>query len=244
MKNGRKPGLIGHDWQEPQQQAFEKLIDSFTTAPILRHYDPTCPIRIETDASSAALAGVLSQKFEDGWHPIAFYSQKFNNTEWHYPIYDKEMMAVVMSFQHWRHYLDGATNIAVYTDHQNLKDFMSQTRLNGCQTRWLIKLLPYDFHIFYRKGALNPADGPSRRLDYLADAEDVDNTPVTRLLPSLRERIVERGDIVDMMDQKIIEDQKIEGSRGVMSASHRLAASSGVNDEDLAEVTKERRDPV
>src|ERR1700723_3155844 len=60
-----------------------------------------------------------------------------------------------------RCYLNGATNIAVYTDHQNLKDFMSQTRSNGRH-----KFLPYDFHIFYRKGALNPADGPSRRPDY------------------------------------------------------------------------------
>jgi reverse transcriptase-like protein len=192
MKNGRKPGLIGGNWQEAQQKAFEDLIDRFTTAPILRHYDPNLPMRVETDSSRAALAGVLSQQFEDGWHPIAFYSRKFNETEWHYPIYDKEMMAVVMSFEHWRHYLDGATDIAVYTDHQNLKDFMSQTRLNGRQTRWLIKLLPYDFRIFYRKGTLNPADGPSRRPDYLAGAEEIDDTPVTRLLPSLRERVATR----------------------------------------------------
>ena len=56
---------------------------------------------------------------------------------------------------------------------------MSQTRLNGRQTRWLIKLLPYDFNIFYRKGALNPADGPSRRPDYLDGAEEIDDTPFT-----------------------------------------------------------------
>jgi hypothetical protein len=27
MKKGQKPGLIGQDWQEPQQQALEKLIN-------------------------------------------------------------------------------------------------------------------------------------------------------------------------------------------------------------------------
>jgi hypothetical protein len=69
---------------------------------------------------------------------------------------------------------------------------MSQTRLNGRQTRWLIKLLPYDFRIFYRKGALNPADGPSRRPDYLADAEEVDQTPVSQLLPTLSARVARR----------------------------------------------------
>lgn len=84
MKRGRKPGLIGQDWQEPQQQALEKLIDRFTTAPILGHYDPNLPLRLEEDSCHAALAGVLSQRHEDGWHPIAFYSRKFTPTEWHY----------------------------------------------------------------------------------------------------------------------------------------------------------------
>jgi hypothetical protein len=80
---------------------------------------------LEADACHAALAGVLSQYYEDGWHPIAFYSQKFTPMEWHYPIYDKEMMAIVMSFEHWHHYLDGASNIEVFSDHQNLRSFMS-----------------------------------------------------------------------------------------------------------------------
>jgi hypothetical protein len=46
-------------------------------------------------------------------------------------------------------------------------------------------LLPYDFQNFYRKGTLNPADGLLRRLDYLADAEEVDLTLVSQLLPTL-----------------------------------------------------------
>ena len=125
MKKGQKPGLIRQDWQEPQQQALEKLIDWFTTAPILWYYDLALLLRLETDACHAALAGVLSQCYEDGWHPIAFYSWKFTPTEWHYPIYDKEMMAIVMSFEHWRYYLDGALDVEVISDHQNLKGFMS-----------------------------------------------------------------------------------------------------------------------
>jgi hypothetical protein len=105
--------------------------------------------------------------------------------EWHYPIYDKEMMAIVISFEHWHHYLDGASDVEVFSNHQNLKSFISQTQLNGRQTHWLIKLLLYDFQIFYRKGTLNPADGPLRRLDYLADAEEVDLILVSQLLPTL-----------------------------------------------------------
>jgi len=61
-------------------------------------------------------------------------------------------------------------------------------RSGGRAKRTLIKLLPYDFRLFYRKGTLNPADGPSRRPDYLANNEEIDSTPASRLLPVLRDR--------------------------------------------------------
>ena len=41
--------------------AFNRLRLAFTEAPILRHFDPECHIRIETDASGYAIGGVLSQ---------------------------------------------------------------------------------------------------------------------------------------------------------------------------------------
>ena len=188
MKNGRKPGQIGANWQEPQEQAYNYLIDAFTTAPILHHYDPAKQLRVETDASKYALAGILSQQFEDGWHPIAYFSRKFSSPELNYQIYDKELMAIVMSFRHWRHYLEGARDIEVFSDHQNLKQFMSQTSLNGRQARWLIQLVPYDFKIFYRKGSLNLADAPSRRPDYCIEQLE-DNMLVSQLLPSLRAKV-------------------------------------------------------
>jgi len=101
-----------------------------------------------------------------------------------YPIYDKELMAIVMSFRHWRHYLDGVTETEVFSDHENLKRFMTQTGLNSRQARWLLQLAPYDFRIYYRKGALNPADAPSR-LSYHIDTESVDDPLVGKLLPTL-----------------------------------------------------------
>ena len=104
LKNGKKPGPITTDeWQDAQQNAFEKLIDAFISAPVLRHYDPTLPLRLETDASSIAYAGILSLRWEDGWHPIAYFSKKFSGAEVRYPVYDKELLAIVLSFKHWRH---------------------------------------------------------------------------------------------------------------------------------------------
>jgi hypothetical protein len=65
MKKGQKSGLIGHEWQEPQQWAFEELIDHFITILFLRYYNPKPPLYFEINASHRALTGILSQLFEN-----------------------------------------------------------------------------------------------------------------------------------------------------------------------------------
>jgi len=109
-KNGRKTGDFSKEWGKQQQQAFLNLLGAFQTAPLLRHYDPMLPIRIETDASDAALGGILSQLQEDTnkWHPIAFFSKQFKGAETNYSTPNKELMAIVECFKHWRQYLKGS----------------------------------------------------------------------------------------------------------------------------------------
>jgi len=81
-------------------------------------------------------------------------------------------MVIVECFKHWRHYLKGSQHtIEVWSDHQNLQGFMKQPKVNGRQARWLVYLTPYDFIIYHRPGILNPANGPSRRPDYMAQAQ-------------------------------------------------------------------------
>jgi hypothetical protein len=61
---------------------------------------------LETDASDFAIAGILSQKFEDGkFHPVKFVSRKLDPGELNYNVYDKEMLAVVSSLWKNQHYL-------------------------------------------------------------------------------------------------------------------------------------------
>ena len=107
---------------------------------------------METDASHFALGAVLSQ-LEDGekLHPLAFHSRKFSAVEINYKIHDKELLAIVDSFQEWRHLLEGATHqVTVYTDHKNLEYFMSTHVLNRRQARWNMSLLRFDFGFVHR----------------------------------------------------------------------------------------------
>jgi hypothetical protein len=57
---------------------------------------------LETDALDGVIAGIYSQKQLDReWHPIAYYLKTIVDAELNYPIYDKEMLAIILSFQYW-----------------------------------------------------------------------------------------------------------------------------------------------
>ncbi|SOV08925.1 uncharacterized protein UDID_17787 [Ustilago sp. UG-2017a] len=92
---------------EEAQQAFHQLIQAFTSAGVLQHFDYHLPTRLETDASDFAIAGVLKQEHEERWHPVAFYSRKMSSAERNYEIHDKELLAVVACLTQWRHMLAG-----------------------------------------------------------------------------------------------------------------------------------------
>ena len=64
------------------------------------YFDPTKKAYIETDSSDYVTAGVLSQIGDDGeLHPVVFYSRKIILAEYNYKIYDKELLAIIKSFE-------------------------------------------------------------------------------------------------------------------------------------------------
>ena len=133
-QNGWKTGNFSKEWGKRQQQAFLELLGTFQKAPLLHHYAPKLPIRLEADALDVALRGVLLQLQKDTnkWHPIAFFSKQFKGAEIHYSTPNKELMAIVECFKHWRHYLEGSQHtIKVWSNHQNLQGFMRQPKING-----------------------------------------------------------------------------------------------------------------
>ena len=144
-------------WNQEAEAAFKELKERFTTAPILAHYDAQQAVIIETDASDFAIGAVLSQRDEEGrLHPVAFHSRKFTPAEINYEIHDKELLAVVDAFKHWRRYCEGATHqVQVFSDHQNLEYFTNTKVLNCRQARWVQELAGVDLRIYYRPGTQN-----------------------------------------------------------------------------------------
>ncbi len=131
----------------------------FSKALILRHFEPKCHIRIETNASGYVIGGVLNQmtldhldqlfsnpvtyinlnpifsKSEIGqWYPIAFFSRKMISAETQYKTHNQELLAIVEVFKTWHHYLEGCKyEVHVFTDYNNLRQFMDTKSLSSCQ---------------------------------------------------------------------------------------------------------------
>ncbi|KAG0155742.1 hypothetical protein PDIDSM_2915 [Penicillium digitatum] len=123
---------VRFEWTPVCQLSFEALKKAFTSAPVLKAFDWSKEIVLETDASDFVSAGVLSQYDDAGiLHPIAFFSKKHSAAECNYEIYDKELLAIIRCFE-----------VASRTGGHTL----------AREARWSEFLSRFNFKITYRPG--------------------------------------------------------------------------------------------
>jgi hypothetical protein len=148
-------------WSELAQKAFDDLKTIMTTPPVLVLPNFSLPFEIECDAAGRGIGAVLMQNKQ----PIAYFSKALSDTNLTKSVYEKELMALVLAIQHWRHYLLGKAFV-VYTDHRSLKHFLQQRISSPDQQCWLAKLLGFQFEVRYKPGQENKAaDALSRCYD-------------------------------------------------------------------------------
>jgi hypothetical protein len=141
-------------WGPTQELAFKTLKDRVINNVTLWLPQPGAKLRLETDASDYACGAVLHQIINGVPRPIAFFSKTFDDTQRNYQIYDKEMLAVMLALEHWRHFLQGV-HFDIWTDHKNLEYFREPQKLNRRQARWFTELAEYNFTLSHRPGKLN-----------------------------------------------------------------------------------------
>ncbi len=178
--------LTGNDawkWGRAQQEAFEQLKKQLAEDVVLAIPTNEGRFRVEADASEGAVGAVLSQEQEGKWRPVSFLSKSLSVTERNYEIYDKELLAIMLALEEWRHYLMGAyQDFEIWTDHQNLQYFRKPQKVNRRQARWITELAEYYFTLHHKAGTANKkADLLSRRADH--DQGQDDNDQVVVLSP-------------------------------------------------------------
>ncbi|KAL0152980.1 hypothetical protein M9458_051733 [Cirrhinus mrigala] len=140
-----KKGASRLTWTQPALQAFNDLRLRFSTAPILHHPDPDKPFVVEVDASSTGVGAVLSQRQGDPpkLFPCAYFSHKLSSAEKNYDVGNRELLAIKLALEEWRHWLEGAKHpFTVLTDHKNLEYLRTAKLLNHRQARSAESVLP------------------------------------------------------------------------------------------------------
>ncbi|KAF8670350.1 hypothetical protein RHS04_08628 [Rhizoctonia solani] len=129
-------------WETKEQEAFQGLKDAITNAPVLCHANPGKPYFLEMDASGAALGSILSQRQEDSClHPLGFLLESFKGAKQNYNTHNKELLAIIHSFEYWQIFLEGTLHpITVFTDHRNLEYWKESQTFNHCHARWHLLL--------------------------------------------------------------------------------------------------------
>jgi hypothetical protein len=175
-------------WKDEQQQAFETLCDLMCKQPVLKQPDFTKPFAVFMDASAYGVGAILSQegglnhKNKCKFHPVAYYSATFTETERNYNVYDRELLAIMKAITHWRPYLIWTKEpFKIFTDHANLLHWKSPHKLNRRTARWHGELQDYNFTLHHVPGKQHTAaDALSRPLG--ADMGK-DNNQQTIILP-------------------------------------------------------------
>ncbi|KAA0054528.1 peroxidase 64 [Cucumis melo var. makuwa] len=121
----------GFRWTDEATIAFDKLKSAMLSLPVLAHPNFNQPFEIETDASGFGIGAVLIQDKR----PIAYYSHTLALRDRAGPVYERELMAVVLAR-------------IIQPQYQ----------------KWIAKLLGYSFEVVYKPGAENRAvDALSRK---------------------------------------------------------------------------------
>lgn len=207
-------------WTATQQEAFDVLKKTITSAPVVAIPTDDAPFHLQTDALQFAIGAELSQLQNGLWHPVAFFSKSLSPAERNYEIYDRELLAVVSALDEWRHFLKGARHqFEIHTDHKNLEYFRKPQRLNPRQARWMVQLADYDFSLIHKPGrSMGKPDALSRRPDHLG--MDIPNDDVVLLKPHWFAAIsVDGSDVIreeslkhkDDLDRSVVEQLGIDG---------------------------------
>ncbi len=81
-------------------------------------------------------------------HPCAFYLKKLSLADQNYDIRNRELLAIKLALEKWRHRLEGCNHhFKIISNYRNLKYLRDAKRLNPRQARWALFFTRFDFTV-------------------------------------------------------------------------------------------------
>lgn len=156
MKDCKKSFLA---WTGEHQHAFESIKALLVSRECLTVIDHSNPgdnkIFVTCNMSDFHTGAVLIWgKTWETAHPTAFDSMQLKDAQKHYPVHEKELLAIVHALKKWRSDLLSSP-ILIYTDHRTLENFETQKDLLWRQARWMEHMSQFDMTITYIQGEDN-----------------------------------------------------------------------------------------
>ena len=147
------------EWTPERERHWLLFKRAFSTVPLLRFPDFSKRFVLATDASQTGIGGILYQPDDDDntltpHNIVAIASKQLDSTQRNYPVYKKELFAVIYCLRKFHTYMWGR-KVTVLTDHKPLIHITSQKLMTVALQQWLDVLLDYDLEIKYRPGVLH-----------------------------------------------------------------------------------------
>ena len=151
-------------WLDNHTDAFNKLKTAMCRDVTLKYYDSSLPIYIECDASKKGIGVVMLQPdstientsksdVPNNLRPLFYASKTLTETESNYSNIEREMLGVMFSILHFKHFTFGH-KVHVVTDHKPLITLFRKN-LHATSPRlshMLVQILDYNIEIHHQEG--------------------------------------------------------------------------------------------
>jgi cleavage and polyadenylation specificity factor subunit 1 len=157
LKGGPKPAAA-IPWTADMQAAFAAAKAALAGCVRLIHPTPGAEVALHVDASADHIGAALQQRPHPAapWRPLGFFSKKLDGAQVKYSAFDRELLACVSGFRHFRHMLEGR-RFTIFTDHKPLTYALQRTSdpWSARQARQLSYLAEYTDDIQHIAGEEN-----------------------------------------------------------------------------------------
>ena len=164
LKSPKKGKRTTIEWSSTSKEAFVKVKEALKTSITLHFPVPNAETALSTDASDVAVGGVLEQKVDGVWQPLAFFSRSLTPAETKYSVFGRELLAIYLSIRHFRYFVEGR-QFHILCDHKPLSFVFksNSTRHSPREIRHLDFISAFSTDIRHIRGSDNSvADSLSR----------------------------------------------------------------------------------